>query len=185
MKHLTRIAAAAVLGDRARLRDLYRAALADGVEGAVLQEATLQVLLFAGYPRTIDALEDLRGLVDASAPTEPSGDFEARGRALFSRIYRQHAAAVEEWLSDLHPDFARFTLQHAYGQVMTRPFLPVLERELMAVAMLAATGFKGQLQAHVRGALHCGATPAQVRAAAADYAASAALIEKTIASATG
>lgn len=185
MKHLARIAAAAVLGHRERLRGLLQSALDDGVEGAVLQEATLQVFLFAGYPRAIDAFEELRALVDTPPPSEPAGDYEARGRELFARIYGDRAGTVEEWLRDLHPDFARFTLQHAYGQVMTRPFLPARERELMAVAMLAALGFKGQLQAHVRGALHCGAIPDDVREAAADYPGSSELIEKTLASAGG
>ena len=184
MKHLAKIAAAAVLGDRELLRGLLQAALDDGVGGAVLQEATLQVFLFAGYPRAIDAFEELRALVDTPPPSEPPGDYEARGRELFARIYEERAGAVEEWLHDLHPDFARFTLQHAYGQVMTRPFLPVRDRELMAVAMLAALGFKGQLRAHVRGALHCGATPDEVREATADYPDSSELIEKTLASAS-
>ena len=185
MKHLTRIAAAAALGDRARLRDLYGAALDDGVEPAILQEATLQVFLFAGYPRTIDAFEELGALVDAAPPVEPPGDFEARGRELFSRIYGKHTKAVEEWLRGLHPDFARFILHDAYGQVMTRPFLPARERELMAVAMLAAMGFKGQLGAHVCGALRCGAMPDEVREAAAEFPTSSDLIEKAIASAAG
>ncbi len=125
-------------------------------------------------------------MVDTPPPSEPAGgpdDHEARGRELFGRIYGHRTADVEAWLRDLHPDFARFTLQHAYGQVMTRPFLPPRDRELMAVAMLAACGLKGQLRAHVRGALHCGATPDEVRDAAADYPGSSDLIEKTIASA--
>ena len=96
LKHLPRIAAAAALGDRERLRCLLQAALDDAVEGAVLQEATLQVFLFAGYPRAIDAFEELRALVDTPPPSELPGDYEARGRELFARIYEERAGTVEE-----------------------------------------------------------------------------------------
>ena len=167
-KHLVQIAAAAAQGDRDRLSGLYRAALDDGVEAKVLLEATLQVYLFAGYPRTIDAFLALREHTDEAADIEPAGDYEERGRVHFSRIYAGKADKVEAMLGGLHPDFARLTLRNAYGDVMTRPFLPPLVRELMAVAMLAVMELREQLKAHVKGALRCGASADEIRMAAAE-----------------
>ena len=161
---------AAAEGRKDRLRGLYRAALADGVPAADLQEATLQVFLFAGFPRTIGAFEELGRLVDTPPPVEetPPADPEQRGRELFRRIYAGHADAVLAKLESLHPDFARMTLRGAYGRVLARPFLEARERELMAVSMLAGLALEAQLQAHVRGALRCGATADEVRMAAED-----------------
>jgi len=162
---------AAAIGHREELGKLYRAALQDGVDVAGLQEATLQVFLFAGYPRTINAFQALAEALDGAAPPPPCeadpGDeaLARRGRQLFDRIYGPHAQTVADRLERLHPDFARFTLRDAYGQVLGRPFLPILERELMAVAMLAALGLGPQLRAHVLGALRVGADAESVRAA--------------------
>ena len=41
-------------------------------------------------------------------------------------------------------------------------FLPLVERELLAVAMLSALDLPEQLKAHVRGARNAGATDAQI-----------------------
>jgi 4-carboxymuconolactone decarboxylase len=167
IRHLVRIAASAALGQRGELQPRYSAALEDGIPADDLWEATLQVFLFAGYPRTIGALQALSELVETPPPLEPQPpDATQRGQELFEKIYAGQAEDVRRMLDDLHPDFARFTLEHAYGKVMSRPFLPARERELMAVAMLGVMGLKAQLQSHVKGALRCGATPAEVLLAA-------------------
>jgi len=186
LRHLARIAAAAAAGRRELLGAWYTAARADGVSDKDLQEATLQVFLFAGYPRTIDAFEELAATGTARTEPDPP-DLEVRGRDLFTRIYDRHTDAVLRKLHDLHPDFARFVVRDAYGQVLGRPFLDLVERELMAVAMLGALGLRAQLQAHVRGALRVGATAGEVRVAAAAMleavpgaAEAASLIDKTL-----
>ena len=167
-RHLGRITAAAAAGRRQPLADWYRAAIAEGVPAADLQEATLQVFLFAGFPRTIAAFEELElGLdgADPAPPQEGEGDRTARGREIFGKIYGRHADAVAQRLHELHPDFARFVLRDAYGRVLGRPFLSIQDRELMAVAMLAALGPRRQLRAHVRGCLRVGIAPDEVRRA--------------------
>jgi len=164
-RHLARIAAAAATGRRDLLAGFYRAASQEGVPVADLQEATLQVFLFAGYPRTIDAFEELASALHPPAPPveSPVPEVEARGRRLFGRIYGRSTEAVLAKLDGLHPDFARFVLRDAYGHVLARPFLPAVERELLAVAMLAATGLDAQLRAHVLGARRVGASADEVR----------------------
>jgi alkylhydroperoxidase/carboxymuconolactone decarboxylase family protein YurZ len=168
--HLPRIAAAAATGQRDLCRRWCREALDEGVPVRDLQEAALQVFLFAGYPRGIDALEDVREAAGAPPPppVHAPDDAAAEGRALFARIYGPHTETVLAKLEALHPDLARFVVRDAYGQVLGRPFLGIVDRELLAVAMLAALGLRAQLRAHVHGALRVGATPAQVRAAVAE-----------------
>jgi alkylhydroperoxidase/carboxymuconolactone decarboxylase family protein YurZ len=51
--------------------------------------------------------------------------------------------------------------------VLARPFLGIGEREIMAVAMLAALDQERELRAHAKGALRVGVPAALVRAALA------------------
>ena len=169
-RHLARIAAAAAVGKRRQLGSWYRAALDDGIAVADLQEATLQFFLFAGYPRTIDAFDELHAAYGLTPPPVPPlepepGDLHARGKKVFAQIYSKHADAVLGKLESLHPDFAEYVLYDAYGQVLGRPFLPIEERELMAVAMLAVMDLRAQMHSHIFGALRVGAQPEHVRLA--------------------
>jgi alkylhydroperoxidase/carboxymuconolactone decarboxylase family protein YurZ len=167
VRHLARIAAAAAAGRRDSLPGFLREALAT-VPRADLQEAALQVFLFAGYPRGIGAFEALAEAAPGGPPpTEAPSDFAARGADVFAAVYGPHAAEVKRKLAGLHPDFARFVLTDAYGQVLGRPFLGLPEREAMAVAMLAALDQDAQLRAHVKGALRVGLEAPLVRAALA------------------
>ena len=170
-RHLARLSAAAAMGRRKLLKRWYKEALADGVDAGHLQEATLQVFLFAGYPRTIGAFEELAAALGDEPPAPPredeTGDLLERGRETFRKVYGRHAETVLGNLEALHPEFARFVLRDAYGQVLGRPFLSIGDRELMAVAMLAALGTRRQLHAHVRGCLRVGVAPDRVRGALA------------------
>ena len=122
------------------------------------------MFLFAGFPRAISAFERLElAQADGAAAIEedPTG-VEQRGAELFSLIYGEHTERVLQKLERLHPDFRRMIVRDAYGRVLARPFLPVVERELMAVAMLAALQIKKPLEAHIRGAKTVGATTDEI-----------------------
>jgi len=167
VRALTRVAAAAAAGETERLDQDLRAAVADGLSGTDLREAILQVFLFAGFPRAISAFErlELAGAEGAAASEEDPTGVEERGAELFALVYGQHTDRVLKKLERLHPDFRRMIVRDAYGRVLARPFLPVVERELMAVAMLAALDVPKPLEAHIRGAKTVGATTDQILAA--------------------
>jgi len=168
IRYLAPIVVAAAQGWRVELLDRYKAAAEAGIPVADLFEATLQVFLFAGYPRTIGAFEALHEVFpDAGEPPLEADrdDFAERGRETFEKVYAQHTETVLEKLSNLHPDFARYVIQDAYGQVLGRPFLPLKERELLAVAMLAALGLPAQLRSHTHGARAAGASEPEIESA--------------------
>lgn len=131
-----------------------------------LTEALLQCHLFCGFPRTIAGLDALRshGLHLEAPAGEPDAPSEARGAELFDSIYGGGADGVRAHLSGLQPTFARWVAEHAYGRVLSRPGLGGADRELLAVAMLAATGHDRQLASHARGAVRLGARPGAVAA---------------------
>ena len=60
-------------------------------------------------------------------------------------------------LGEVAPDFARWIVESVYADVLSRPQLPLRDRELATVAALAAMGnAPAQLRAHIDGALNVG-----------------------------
>lgn len=125
-------------------------------------EVALQSHLFCGFPRTLASLDVLK---DAGLNLQDPGyesPAEGAGAELFDRIYGDGSAQVRGHLEQLSPDFAGWIHSHAYQAVLARPGLLPVEREMLAVVALAATGHDRQLASHVRGAVRCGAPPAAV-----------------------
>ncbi len=125
------------------------------------------VHLFAGFPRALSALEALRAARSrrSSASSVDRARPEA-GRRAFERIYGLQADPVRRLLRDLDPCVARWIRDHAYGRVLSRPGLPLRDRECLAVAALVATHQEKQLVSHVRGAERSGASVRAILACA-------------------
>ena len=132
-------------------------------------EGLLQGVLFYGFPRSITAFEILRrewpGPAPAADRTRSPAQEVTDGRALFAAIYDTNTAAVESMLSDAHGELRDFVLEVAYGRILSRPQLPAVARELIAVGVLAAMEQTPQMVGHGRGALRLGATRIEVREA--------------------
>ena len=166
---LARFSVAIVLGLWDELRAL-RLAARPGEPDRRWREALLQAHLFAGFPRVVEASEVLAqvgglGPPDGDDEARAVGDRFAEGRALFDRIYAENAAEVRGALEGYHPVLARWIEGHAYGRVLAREGLAPHEREILAVACLAALGQERQLASHVRGALRLGAGEGELHAA--------------------
>ena len=163
---LLRVFTAAVLGRFGELAELRRTA-PSGEPDRRWREALLQVHIFAGIPRAVEAYAVLEaqgglGSTQGEADAAPPEERHARGEQLFRRIYAGDAPAVLGMLERQHPDFALWVIEHGYGRVLARPGLEPRLRELLAVCALAALGQERQLASHVRGTLRCGGTRAEL-----------------------
>ena len=66
---------------------------------------------------------------------------------------------VSSGVAEVAPDFARMTIEFAFGDVYSRDVLDLRSRELIAIAALAVCGNAGpQLRGHVRAAPSVGIT---------------------------
>jgi alkylhydroperoxidase/carboxymuconolactone decarboxylase family protein YurZ len=163
IRHLSRIAALAALGRTGPLaREI---AAAKGIPLRALRETLLQVYLFAGFPRTVNALDVLGARPPGTPERLTPAAARRRGTALFRRVYGPDADRVLASIGGAHPEFRDWILADAYGKVLGRPGLSAAERECLAVALLATLDLPRQQVPHVRGALRCGARPAEVAAA--------------------
>jgi 4-carboxymuconolactone decarboxylase len=165
---LTRFAAAAVSGDGAAAARALAAARRAGLPRLAAEETALMLMPNAGYPAALEALRVLAAAWPGRPRRRREGGPSAwrrRGRVLCRAVYGPVYGRLMEALESLHPDFAAWVIEEGYGRVLSRPGLRPAERELVAVAVLAALGWERQLLSHLRGAGRVGAHRREIRAA--------------------
>ncbi len=80
-----------------------------------------------------------------------------RGLQKLKEIDGQQGERVIESLKDIAPDFSRYIIEFAFGDIYSRPALDLKSRELAVVAALTALGNAApQLKVHLHGALNVG-----------------------------
>jgi 4-carboxymuconolactone decarboxylase len=89
-------------------------------------------------------------------------------------LYQQGMATRRKVLGDKHVSRRqasddKFTKQHneivtqmAWGEIWSRPQLPLKTRSLVTIAMLTAINRADELKGHINGALNNGATPDEI-----------------------
>jgi len=123
----------------------------------VVEEALLQTILFAGFPRSIEALKVLRRFNPHHASGESVEDHRLAGETASKIIYGQQHDRLLEYMDLLHPELTRMMIEVGYGRVLSRPGMLLVEREFAVLGSLMATGMLEQFRAHVRGACNAGA----------------------------
>jgi 4-carboxymuconolactone decarboxylase len=166
VRRLCVLAAAAAVGDLGLVSFETAALLAEGAPPRWVEEALLQVVPYAGFPRALAAFAAAR---PALGPADPSPEpARPAGADSFEAVYGDSASRVREGLLRLHPLLPAWTQEFAYGRVLSRPTIDLATRELLAVSILAALGrVEDALLGHMRAALRLGAAKDAVLAAVA------------------
>ena len=166
---LVRLAAIVASGDEAALRRGMSAVLEAEVDPAWIEEMLLQSILMVGYPRALVAFGIWRQVSGTTAPPSDAdadyarlAEWEARGVETCSTVYGDNYEKLRRNVRGLHPAVDRWMLVEGYGRTLSRAGLDLMRRELCTVAQTAVLCTHRQLHSHLRGALHGGATFAQV-----------------------
>jgi 4-carboxymuconolactone decarboxylase len=168
---LLRFAVAGARGDAAAGRRAVRAARAARAPRAsrrAFEEAALMLVLYGGYPAALEALRVLNDVWPGRARRTREGGragWRRRGIALSLRVYGPVHGRLLAAVRTLHPDLAVWMVESGYGRVLSRAGLGVRARELITVAVLAATRRERQLVSHLKGAARVGAPGAEIRRA--------------------
>lgn len=126
------------------------------------------LILHAGFPAALEGSAALARVWPGRARRTREGavrDWLARGARRCAAVYGASAPRLIANVTRLHPDLAVMMIEQGYGRVLSRPGLAARDRELVAVAVLAAGGWERQLVSHLLGAARLGAAPAAIRAA--------------------
>lgn len=86
-----------------------------------------------------------------------------RGLRNLAAIDGHAGEAVVTALDDIAPDFARYLVEFAFGDIYARPGLGVRDREIATIAALTALGSAGpQLRVHIEAGLEVGLSRAEI-----------------------
>ena len=86
-----------------------------------------------------------------------------RGLDLLNTLGREEGARILAALQDVAPDFARYVVEFAFGDICSRPGLDLKTREIATVAALTALGTApAQLRVHIKAALNLGCSREEV-----------------------
>ncbi|HVT75512.1 MAG TPA: carboxymuconolactone decarboxylase family protein [Acidimicrobiales bacterium] len=81
----------------------------------------------------------------------------ATGREIQAQLWPQMATGgTPRPSAKLAPDFYAWVAETAFGKIWSREALPIRDRSLITVAMLAALGKSGELRGHLAGARNLG-----------------------------
>ncbi|MGH7543199.1 MAG: hypothetical protein ACREK7_04600 [Gemmatimonadota bacterium] len=156
------LGAAAAGGDLDRLRAILEQSTRF-LSTSDVEELLLQTVLFAGFPRTINAFVAWQawaarrgGRDDPRVEGVRPDLWRERGEALCRLVYGKNYEALQIRLGRLHPALAEWTLIDGYGKVLSRQGPGPHVREMSAVGALIALGEGRQLVSHLQGALYAG-----------------------------
>jgi 4-carboxymuconolactone decarboxylase len=86
-----------------------------------------------------------------------------RGLELVRRVNRDDFERGQQNFANIAPDLVRFSVEYAYGDLLSRPGLDLKSREIATVAALTALGNASpQLKFHIHGALNVGCTRQEI-----------------------
>jgi len=86
-----------------------------------------------------------------------------RGLDQLSAIDGEGGHKVMEALADIAPDFGRYIVEYAFGDIYSRPGLDAPRRQLVTIGSLTALGgCEPQLEVHINAALNVGLTAPEI-----------------------
>ena len=182
LRHLVRIAGAIAGSPEGQVRSLMSEAI-DEVDHVSVEEIILQSYLFAGFPRTLNAMRVWRSVSERPAPAADAGasafgadgsvagagdsdsdlkTWRRRGEETCAIVYGESYEKLRKNIRGLHPALDEWMIVDGYGKVLSRPGVDLKTRELCVVAACAVSGQQRQLHSHLHGALNAGASPGEM-----------------------
>ena len=169
---LVRLSARIAAGSELDVRDGLRETTEARTPARWVEEVILQSYLFAGFPRALNAMRELRRVqgnrhgevqgaregegFGVAGAGEGEGGYRAAGEATCAQVYGKFYAKLRHNIVALHPDLDEWMILEGYGKVLSRPGLDLGRRELCIVASCVAAGQDRQLHSHLHGARNVG-----------------------------
>jgi 4-carboxymuconolactone decarboxylase len=173
------IAAFGAAGDMASLAVALHQGLDAGLTVNDAKEVLIQLYAYAGFPRSLNALNELMKVLDArkqlgvqdqpgKTPASPIPKGDALLTAGTSNQTRLLGGPSKAAVYEFAPAIDQYLKEHLFGAIFERDNFDWQSRELATVGMLSALpGAEAQLQAHLGFSMNVGLTAGQLKQLAA------------------
>ena len=178
-QHIVAISCLEAKGDVKGLAAAIEGGLDAGLTVSQIKEALSQLYAYTGFPRSLNALGTLQGVLDGRKQrglNDPEGRDADPLPAGYDAL--KQGAEVQTKLSgrpfdyDFAPAADYYLKAHLFGDIFARNNLTHAQRELVTVSALSALeGCGSQLKSHVNGARNMGLSDAEIRSIPAVLAA--------------
>lgn len=172
-KAIVPIAAFAAEGNEVKLKTALESGLDAGLSVNAIREILIQLYAYAGFPRSLSALETFRKLVEErkakgirdetglSPKTLPANADKYRigGKIQTDLVGRP----VDGPLYEFAPAMDVFLKEHLFCDIFTRNVISEKDRELATISALAALPAPAQLASHLRVCQHIGFKEKELR----------------------
>lgn len=152
------------------LRNRFSLALETGFNLSDLKEIILQVCLYAGFPRSLNGMACLRGLMEernqhgqkTALGKEPSPQPEGKTRyelgwETLQSLDPDFILRLKAGLDPIAPELFSMVLEHGYADIFYRDNLDIRQREVAVVAaMVAVENADPQLSFHIMAGMGTG-----------------------------
>ncbi|MDR2382835.1 MAG: carboxymuconolactone decarboxylase family protein [Prevotellaceae bacterium] len=152
-------------------------ALNSGCSITEVKEIILQMSVYSGFPRCINAMnafrevlserqskgiEDITG--DSTEQAIEDKDRYSKGAEALLHLDSQQVQRMEDAYHEFSPELVQFTLEYAFADIHSRKGLEKRYRQIATVAALATLGnATSQLKFHISGALSVGVTADEIK----------------------
>ena len=171
------IAAFAANGDTEKLKSALEDGLSAGLSVNEIKEVLIQLYAYAGFPRSLSALNvfldllDTRkaaGITDKVGPAPHELPADADRRAIGTKIQTELVGhPVTGRIYEFVPAMDTFLKEHLFCDIFSRGVLSWKDRELATISILATLPAPAQLASHLRVCRNIGMTETQLKEAAA------------------
>lgn len=176
-KEIAAVSSLIAQGATPQLKVHLNGALNSGCSITEIEEIILQMSVYTGFPRSINAMNtfqevlnerknkginDLAGSI-MNQETDSLSRYSkgAEALSLLDSLQVQH---MEKAYRDFSPELVQFTLEYAFADIHSRKGLEKKYRQIATVAALATLGnAPSQLKFHISGALNVGVTGDEIK----------------------
>lgn len=176
-KEVVAISSLIAQGAIPQLKVHLNGALNCGCSIGEVKEIILQMSVYTGFPKCINAMNALKEVLHERIGKDliyPEGEAatniptDDKRYATGSDQLRQLSEQQERLLTDSYGDFApeliRFTIEYGYGDIFSRNNLSKRYRQIATISALATLGTaQPQLAFHMAGALNIGVTKEEIK----------------------
>lgn len=140
-----------------------------------IKEVILQMSVYCGFPKCINAMNALKevlnerkakGVIDEEGKTASDNnvtDKYALGAEYLAMLKKNQEQVLQDAYQNLSPELVQFTIEYGYGDIFSRDNLDKRFRQIATISALSTLGnAQPQLMFHIEGALNIGLTVEEI-----------------------